>query len=776
MCKRFFGFSASTRKRFGANCRSRSPVVLAAGLVAASLASLAGSLPAFGDDWAAKADRYGEESSILVSTPGASSKESATAKPMPAATADEDGITLEPISQYAERTPDLADAEPSTAQPAASAAQPFPMAAADNSEQFGAALAEVARAKPLSTERAPSRLEPARLGAVTRNSVRFESARFNDIQPGTSTRDDLVKAWGEPAVSDVTDEGSVLTYHTEPFAAIEALIAPDGVVVALKITLDGGLNPKQLAKQLSLEKFDPVTIAGEDERPLGQAFPERGVVFMFEVDLQAPAVKTANPLVTQVAIQALDARAFALRAENRLRGPYQKNIDDLETALAIDPEFAHAYWLLADVYLTTGQADQAAEAAVAACQLDPTSAAYQLRRGQALILLGKYDDAVLETRAVLDRADTAPIVRAQALHEMGRLAALGDAEIASKTISFHTRAIELADQLATSRDPKERRAAKRLLVDAHLAVAEEVARQSFGGKVDALSQWIGRASGLAEDFIASDGGSVELRLHVAQRALGALANFKPTLDPAPWVAEAEEAASALKKQSDDPLWQQTVRWEVGLAYLNALRVEHLRRETTSAVRYGQAAIENLAEGAQSRQAVYQAEQLVGQLYFHVGAVQAVHKQDHQAAVEWYNKAAPLLTAARPISELNSPRRDGELLVSMGVSYWQVGQQGRAIELTQAGANLIEMAVEDGILGRSSLAVPYGNLASMYQQRGETTAATRYSNLAKTVSVAPAAATAQPMPRTGRASTPQAGGRTGMMQTGGQQGRPMARQR
>ena len=42
-------------------------------------------------------------------------------------------------------------------------------------------------------------------------------------------------------------------------------------------------------------------------------------------------------------------------------------------------------------------------------------------------------------------------------------------------------------------------------------------------------------------------------------------------------------------------------------------------------------------------------------------------------------------------------REGEMLVSMGVTYWQLGEQARALQLTQSGVNLVEMAVEDGIL-------------------------------------------------------------------------------
>jgi tetratricopeptide (TPR) repeat protein len=344
---------------------------------------------------------------------------------------------------------------------------------------------------------------------------------------------------------------------------------------------------------------------------------------------------------------------------------------------------------------------------------------------------------------VLDRQDIKPIERAQALFELARLASLGDVQIASKAIPFHTRAIEIADGEATHQDTKVRRAAKQLLVEAHLAVAEEIARQAFNQKVESLSQWVGRASGIAEEYIANDGGSVELRLLIAQRALAALASFKPTLDPEPWVTEAEEAAEMLLAKSGEELWQQHVKWELGIAYLNALRVEHSRRQTASALNYGQLAVENLAEGALSRQAVHSSEQLVAQLYFHMGAVYAVHKEDHLKAVQWYDKAAPILTGPRPVSELYAPRREGEMLVSIGVTCWQLGQQARALELTRAGATLVEMAVEDGILSRSSLAVPYGNLATMYEQMGETTNAAKYSQLAK--SVAASAATQAPRP-------------------------------
>lgn len=647
---------------------------------------------------------------------------------------------LEPISQSSEPTPELADevvAAPQDLEPqqeqAAQAAEKTEPAAKEETPAFTDALAKVSRSSPTgtndSTKKAPKLCSHRTEGNISREPVQFQG-----ITAGTSTESDLVSIWGEPSDSIDSDEGKVLAYDIKPFSAVDVLIDSTGVVSAIKVELAEAIKSDTLAEQLSLSDIASVTVDDETGRPMGEAFPERGVLFMY-AELSSASLhfdETSPNLVSHVVVQPLDARAFVLRAQGRPRGHFEKYIDDLTTAVALEPENAQAHWLLAGMYLEIGQADSAVREATAACELGPNVAMYQLRRGQALEVLGEYDEAVHTTRAVLDRHDIEPMERALALHDMARLASLGDVQIASKAIPFDSRAIEIADRVATTKDDSTRRMAKQLLVEAHLAVAEEISRQAFNQKVESLSLWVGRASGLAEECIENDGGNVELRLLIAQRALAALANFKPTLDPGPWVTEAEEATRTLAAQSDDTLWQQHIKWQLGIAYLHALRVEHLRREATSALRYGQLAVDNLAEGASSRQAVHSSEQLVAQLYFHMGAVHAVLRQDHAKALPWYEKAIPLLTGPRPVSELYSPRREGEMLVSIGVTCWQIGQQTKALEVTRSGTNLVEMAVEDGILAKTSLAVPYGNLATMYNQMGESTNSAKYLELVRSI--------------------------------------------
>jgi tetratricopeptide (TPR) repeat protein len=675
-----------------------------------------------------------QEESLLVATrEEADNEERATDDEIP----QSDDDALEPVAESSDRTPDLAT--PDDEQSAA------PRVGANltrlgRSQQAQAmrGSANSARSSRVGRAATTSRKEMRRGTANRSRSSAIESVRFQGIMVGEANKQELIAAWGEPIESVDTTEGSVLAYDIDPFQAVEVLIGRDDMVKAIKVALAAPLEPGHLAEQLSLNEFRPVTAMDDADQPLGQAFPERGVLFMFpwsNTDALAGDGAT-KPVVSHVVLQQVDPLAFAMRAENAPTGAYTEKIADLKTAVELDPHCAHAHWQLAKIYLATGQADKADDAAREACQIDPDNAKYQLCRASTQELLGQYDNAVVAVRSILDRDDLQPIDKAQALHQMGRLASLGDVEIASKAISFHTRSIEMADTLASSDNGKERRAAKHLLVEAHMAVAEEIARQSFNQKVQNLSLWIGRASGLAEDFITNDGGNVELRLVIAQHALASLASFRPTLDPAPWVTEAEDAAKDLFAQSDDELWQARIKWELGLAYLHALRVEHVRRETQTALRYGEKAVDNLAAGAASRQAVHSSEQLVGQLYFQMGAVHAVHQLDHVKAAQWYDKAEPLLTGTRPASELYAPRREGEMLVSMGVTFWQLGEQDRALQLTQNGVNLVESAVEHGILAKSALAIPYGNLATMYQKVGENTTAAKYAALAKTV--APAA--------------------------------------
>ena len=156
----------------------------------------------------------------------------------------------------------------------------------------------------------------------------------------------------------------------------------------------------------------------------------------------------------------------------------------------------------------------------------------------------------------------------------------------------------------------------------------------------------------------------------------------------------------------------------------------LGSEACSALRLVALAEAKLTELAKQRDELPDTSYLMGRLYFQTGAVHAIHFEDHTMACAWYDRAADLLLNPVPVTTMAGPQQHGDALVSMGVSYWHEKYRQRAIELTQSGVDLIEQAVEKGILSSDSLAVPYGNLAAMYEAQGQRGPAAKYTRLAK----------------------------------------------
>jgi tetratricopeptide (TPR) repeat protein len=626
---------------------------------------------------------------------------------------------LEPISDVSEHEPELAEPTEQNLPPAGKGKA--------NSAQ---AMATDSRVAALPKDGAKALKEAAAPAAGS------AAAKFHGVTPGLTTRSQLLVEWGEPATISVakgeTNGGEVLGYELPPFQQVEALVEGD-VVAVVRVTLVEKTSVQEMAERLRLTEIDPVEIADPmSDELLAVAFPEKGLTLLTQSAKDASSADAMRATVTQLVLEPIDARTFVLRSEQRGAHELKAKLADLQKAVEADPQCAQAFWAKAIQHLAAGQSDAAHAAAGAAVRLAPSDPAFRLAFAETLRDTAEYDNAVLETRKVLDDTAASPIVRAGALDLMGRLAAMGDKTIAGKTIDFHNTAITIADKLATSSDDRERRLAKDLLVSSHLSVAKEIARRDYNNKAETVAEWIGRASGIAEERIASDAGGLELRLQVAREALAALAQLRPTKDPGPWITEAKETAETLLAECTDPLMRARIHWELGEAYQHAVRIEHIRGDAQQALAYGSLSINELSEGAAPRTTSPAAEMMVGQLYFYLGAVNAVHKQDHTEAVGWYDKGRDVLTAERPKSEFVVPRRDGEELVSMGVSYWSQDQKDLAIELTESGARMMERAVAAGVLDSDNLAVPYGNLATMYKKVENGAKALEYGRLVQSV--------------------------------------------
>ena len=563
--------------------------------------------------------------------------------------------------------------------------------------------------------------EPPPAGAP----VKIEPASFLGVLPGTSTLEQVAKAWGEPVDVAVDEDNLPVHIHTvDDFTGIQVRYT-DQVVSSIVVPVDMPMEAGELAGELGLKQIRTVDIVDARGRRLGRAFPERGVVFGFDS-------RDAVPRVQQVILEPIDAEPFVARAASHLHGPYQANLRDLDYAIRSAPDYGQPYWLRARVLLATGRVASAEHAAASAVGLAPTRAEFRLTWARCLTRLGRDTDAMAELERVIDRPDRPAAVKAQTLLIKGDLVARGGTATPTKrAVDFHMAAIKLLSPLATDRSPMVRRSARRLLIDAHLAVANDIAWGRWQRKPRVVPLWIASASKLADRTISNDSGSRELRLRVAHGALQALAGVQPPTDPAAWIAKAEQAANEAASQWDDALWAERIRRQLGKAYFHALQLAHGRGDVAEGIHYGQQALANLTIESDNEGGTLEERYQVGWVQFQMGAILAVHREDHDRAVRWYDLAVPNLMQPTPASPLSQRRRHGDALVSMGVSYWEVGNRDKALELTRAGTDLIEQAVAKSAVDTAALTVPYGNLATMHQVLGNVDKAERFADLAKT---------------------------------------------
>lgn len=554
--------------------------------------------------------------------------------------------------------------------------------------------------------------------------VKVETASFKGITPGRSTLAEVQQQWGSPSQMAVQGDRPVHLYQVEPFDRIEVAFT-DKTVSSIIIRLQHSVPAGPLAEQLKLAQIRPVLVSNELGEILGQSFPERGVLFAFE---SAGQPGKATMRVVDVILEPVSAEAFVLRAETYLDTELTESASDLRHAIELEPKFARAYWLQARIAASLGNMEMALSSSGEATRLEPANPQFLVTRAQILRQVGRIAEAIPAAQAAMEYAENRPHVKARALSLLGDLISSEPKPDFSKALENHMEAISIADPLIASPHPAIRLAAMEVMIDAHLGAAQDIAWGRWENRKVAVAAWLQRASEYADAMIAVESNADVLRFRVATRALAACVGSQGEISPDEWTQRALEVGQRMVEATKDSRQKQRIAWDLGLALYDSVQVHQLRGEQDAAIEIARRASEFLETGSAGSQNPAD-WLLLGRLYFRLGTIYAVNKSNHQEAVRWFDKSIPLFQKAADGIPPYEVGRLGETLVSMGVSYWEVGNRQVALHQTKTGVELIEAAVEAGYIEKLALEVPYSNLATMHRQLGENAKADQFLKMA-----------------------------------------------
>lgn len=558
-------------------------------------------------------------------------------------------------------------------------------------------------AKPVPS--AATQLPPVPVSGGIAKPRDIRPSSFQEITPNETTLAELQQKLGEPQDQRREENATIYSYKVGPFPKVEFVVT-DKVVSSIIVRLQAPVAAADIAKELSLEPFTAVPIPDEHGKMLGQAYPERGVLFAFTEDPQ-------KLLVREIVLEPINAEAFILRALYEQNFRYTQILQDLDTAAQYDTRDPRLHWLRARTLHTLRQHTAAVASAREAVRLAPDDPRGRIVLMQSLGELGEHAAALEEARALEQRADLDEVTQARLHCVLGDLLSSGAAPDYKEALRHHGEAIQLASALAADDRFAVRREAKRVLIDAHVGTAIDVAWGHWQRKSDVVPKWLRTARELADAAMESDRGVDDLRLTVLRRSLEAYSGVEGGIDIATLVQELSTEGHRLIGTIPDPRFQARVHWDLAEGLFDACRIENERGQHATALKHATIALSHADRSLEKREPTMNENHFLGRLCFTVGTIHALSQKDHKQALQWYEKALPKLQNGTPADAA----RNGQRLVSIGVSYWQTGDRERAVKVTKQGIDLVEQAVKESLLDETTLAVPLRNLATMQRQLG-----------------------------------------------------------
>ena len=266
--------------------------------------------------------------------------------------------------------------------------------------------------------------------------------------------------------------------------------------------------------------------------------------------------------------------------------------------------------------------------------------------------------------------------------------------------------------------------ARRLLLEAHVVMVQVIASGTWDKKQQRLEEWLANTESLL-DVVDNPSGAPLSRLQSIRRVLDALANVEFEVPHQRW----EMLAQSAERQTtlSTPFAMSELALESARIQRQLARMARNRGEVDEALQRAMLSQKRLND-VQHEFWNRRKEIETKETQFLLGALHAMGKEDHVAAVRWFETVEHTVDQIDP--ESHSPGTVGDRLVSMGVSYWAIGKRDKALELTEQGRQRLDSLVQAGRLPEASLATAFQNLSVMHGNLGNDEKSAKFTELAR----------------------------------------------
>jgi len=555
---------------------------------------------------------------------------------------------------------------------------------------------------------------------TTTTSFVFQGSRFQGVMPGVTPNSKIVELLGEPRAKIETGGRVVNVYAIEPYDRVGIVLRGD-VADSIHLHYKQPLNLQQAASELGLDSATAVTQTTSAAHEFLLTWPDEGISLHFQ--------RSAGvDVVSRVAFTTAQPDAFLLRGLNRQWRDYNGALHDARAVQSLDPRREEAYRLEAQVALRMGQTAVAKKAIAEALAVTSATIDLLLLQVQVATAANELDGLMRRIRAIRNDVQLPALTRAKAAFAMGQINTKLSSPNYKQAFSFHSEANQRARELLKSSELAEQFGALELMVNAHLAIAHDIAFGEYTTeeKNRAVPKWIELSWKFTAHLLANNYHDQALGLDVCRSSLELLKKLGKSVPLEVWEERiTQQAASVLQLKGTSTEFMDHMRWQQAMALYHATIIARQGKDGNRVQQLGLAAYQ-LFRGSLTAttktdhwDSTPTKAAMIG-LCYTLGSVEAIDNLDHVKAIQWYGQALQYLdtpniqqfAAEHATKQSIGLGWHGERLVSMGLSYWSTGNKTQGLRLTQQGIAWIETAVRDHGFPNHHLKIPYSNLAVM----------------------------------------------------------------